>query len=77
MAKSVDYLGYLIDSKGLHATVEKLQAILQAPTPHNVQEFRLFLGLVNLYGKFISNPATILHPLNEILWKNLLELDII
>ena len=67
MAESVDYLGYLIDSEGLHATEEKLQAILQAPTPRNVQELRSFLGLVNYYGKFISNLATILHPLNALL----------
>ena len=70
MAESVDYLGYLIDSEGLHAMEEKLQAILQVPTPRNVQELRSFLGLVNYHGKFISNLATILHPLNALLQKN-------
>ena len=67
MAESVEYLGYRLDAIGLHATDEKLQAILQAPTPRDVQELRSFLGLVNYYGKFISNLATILYPLNALL----------
>ena len=47
MAASVEYLGHRIDSEGLHATEDKLQAILKAPAPRNVQELRSFLGLVN------------------------------
>ena len=39
----------------------KLEAIVQAPKPHNLQELRSFLGLLNYYHKFISNLAT-LHP---------------
>ena len=31
----------------------KLQAIVQAPAPKNVQELRSFLGLLNYYGKFM------------------------
>ena len=70
MAESVKYLGYRIDAHGLHATEGKLQAILQAPTPRNLQELRSFLGLVNYYGKFIPNLSTVLHPLNELLRQN-------
>ena len=69
LAKSVEYLGYRIDEKGLHATDEKLQAITQAPPPKNVQELRSFLGLINYYGRFIPNSASILHPLNQLLHK--------
>ena len=47
------HLGYLMDKDGLHATLEKVQAILQKPVPKNVKELRAFLGLVNYYGKFI------------------------
>ena len=70
MADSVEYLGHKIDSEGLHATDGKLQAILQAPAPRNVQELRSFLGLLNYYSKFISNLTTILHPLNQLLQQN-------
>lgn len=67
LQQSVEYLGHQIDAEGLHATPSKLQAILQAPTPKNVQELRSFLGLLNYYGKFFPNLATLLQPLNSLL----------
>ena len=47
-----------------------MQAIVQAPTPTNVQELRSFLRLINYYWKFIPNAATILGPLNQLLHKD-------
>ena len=44
---SVEYLGHQMDAEGQRATIEKLQAILHAPSPRNVQELRSFLGLLN------------------------------
>ena len=41
--------------------------ISNAPQPTNVQELRSFLGLLNYYGKFIRNLASILYPLNRLL----------
>ena len=61
------YLGHCIDAQGLYTTDSKLIAITEAPNPKNVQELRSFLGLLNYYGKFIPNLATILHPLNQLL----------
>ena len=55
---SVEYLGYVIDCDGLHATPAKVEAIVNAPSPKNVTELRSFLGLVNYYGKFIKNLST-------------------
>ena len=67
---SVVFLGHRIDSDGIHPTDEKLAAITQAPAPENLQELRSFLGLINYYGKFIPNAATLLAPLNELLRKD-------
>ena len=67
MQDSVEYLGHRIDASGLHATKEKLQAVLHSPKPRNVQELRSFLGLLNYYGKFIPNLSTLIHPLNSLL----------
>ena len=53
------------DAKGLHTTSGKLEAIREAPTP--VTQLRSFLGLLNYYGNFIANLATLLHPLNNLL----------
>ncbi len=70
MAKSVEYLGHKIDKGGISALPNKVDAIVNAPHPTNVQELRSFLGLLNYYGKFIRNLATILHPLNQLLQAN-------
>ena len=67
---SVTFLGHVIDADGIHTTKDKLQAIVEAPAPSTVQELRSFLGLINYYGKFIPNSATILQPLNELLRKD-------
>ena len=48
----------------------KLDAIVQAPKPENLQQLRSFLGLLNYYGRFIPNLATIVHPLNKLLHHN-------
>ena len=64
---SIEYLGHLIDDEGLHALPSKMEAIVQAPQPHNLAEFRSFLGLLNYYGKFIPNLATLVGPLNSLL----------
>ena len=66
----VEYLGHKIDAEGLHTTNSKLEAIVQAPKLRNIQELRSFLRLLNYYGKFIPNLATIIHPLNNLLQHN-------
>ena len=68
---SVEYLGHVVDAEGIHPTTEKLEAISEAPSPTNVTELRSFLRLLNYYGKFIPNASTVLHPLNELLRKEI------
>ena len=65
--KEVEYLGYRINTDGVHTAPSKLQAIQQAPAPRNVTELCAFLGLLNYYGKFIPNLSTMIHPLNALL----------
>ena len=65
---SVEYLGHQINRDGIQPLQSKVEAIVvNAPVPKNVQELRSFLGLLNYYGKFIPNLATILHPLNSLI----------
>ena len=70
LANSVEYLGHQIDSEGVKAMPSKIEAIVKAPEPTNVQELRSFLGLLNYYGKSIKNLSSILHPLNQLLQAN-------
>ena len=67
---SVVFLGHKITSQGIHTTKDKLDAVVKAPSPKNVQQLRSFLGLLNYYGNFIPNLAALVHPLNQLLHKN-------
>jgi len=62
---SVEYLGHTIDAVGIHPLPSKLEAIVKAPPPRNVQQLRSFLGLLNYYSKFVRNLASVIHPLNH------------
>ena len=64
---SMTYLGFKISSRGVEATGDKTAAILKAPEPRDVRELRMWLGLINYYGKFLRNLATILSPLYRLL----------
>ncbi|RXN04226.1 putative protein K02A2.6-like protein [Labeo rohita] len=67
--QSLEFLGHYIDATGLHKSPEKIKAIMEAPTPTNVSQLRSFLGMINYYGRFIPNLASVLNPLNTLLCK--------
>lgn len=64
---SVEYLGHVIDSAGLHKAPSKVKAIVEAPSPNNVTQLRSFLGLLTYYARFVPNLANKLKPLHELL----------
>ena len=66
---SVEYLGHRIDANRLHPTTDKVKAVVKAPRPKTVTEPKLYLGLLNYYGRFLFNLSTTLQPLNELLCK--------
>ena len=68
LSTSVVYLGHRIDAEGLHPTVDKVDAICQAPTPQSCTELKAYLGLLNYYNNFIiPNLSTQLAPLYKLL----------
>lgn len=64
---SVELLGHLVDSAGIHPLRRKVQAIFDFPQPTSRRQLRTFLGLINFYHQFIPNSAQILQPLNALL----------
>ncbi|XP_048775178.2 uncharacterized protein K02A2.6-like [Ostrea edulis] len=68
--ENITFCGHVIDRHGLHKTPEKVDAIVKAPSPSNVSQLRSFLGLVNYYGKFLPDLATVLGPLHKLLQKD-------
>lgn len=55
LQKEIEYLGHIINEKGIVPSPSKIEAIVKAPTPTNVKELRSFLGLVNYYERFIPH----------------------
>ena len=67
LASEVTYLGYRIDSEGLHPTNEKIRAVQSAPEPTNVTELKSHLGLLTYYGRFLPHLPSTLAPLYALL----------
>ena len=63
MLPEVEYLGHSISARGLHPLASKVRAIADAPTPSNVSQLKSFLGMLNYYGRFLPDLATLLAPL--------------
>ncbi|BES98989.1 Hypothetical Protein NTJ_11805 [Nesidiocoris tenuis] len=68
--EKISYLGHVISAHGIHKAPDKIEAVIKARPPRNVDELRQFLGLVTYYSKFFPDRATMLSPLNELLRKN-------
>ena len=69
MMSAVKYLGHKKIKDGLQPSESKVEAVTQAPSPHNVMELKAFLGLINYYGKFMLNLSTTLASLHKLLAK--------
>ncbi|XP_033014676.1 uncharacterized protein K02A2.6-like [Lacerta agilis] len=63
----VEFLGFLVDAKGIHPTSAKVTAIRSAPAPQSKKELQSFLGLLNFYHAFLPHKASIAEPLHRLL----------
>ena len=69
MQNSVEYLGHVVDKNGIHVSPKKIKEIVEMPKPRNQHQLRSFLGMVNHYGKFLSNFSDMCAPFNKLLQK--------
>ena len=58
-APEVDYVGFIINEKGIHTDPKMVEAIQKIPEPKCVKELRSFIGGINYYARFIPNMADI------------------
>ena len=65
----VKYIGHVLTSAGVHPDEDKVQALLELPTPQSRLELQRVLGVVNYLGRFITNMSTITTPLHQLLKK--------
>ncbi|GJU26805.1 putative reverse transcriptase domain-containing protein [Tanacetum coccineum] len=68
--ESVQFLGHVIDSKGVHVDPAKIEAIKNWATPTTPSEVRQFLGLAGYYQRFIEGFTLISKPLTKLTQKN-------
>lgn len=65
--ESVVYLGFVINSEGLHPSPEKTEVLVHAASPTNKTELKSALGMFNYYRNFIPHFADICQPMYELL----------
>lgn len=61
----IEFLGFVIDNKGIRPSDNKIQAIHNAPVPSTRQQLQAFLGLLNFYV-FLKDMATLAEPLHRL-----------
>ncbi|GJX21502.1 reverse transcriptase domain-containing protein [Tanacetum coccineum] len=67
---SVQFLGHVIDSKGIHVDPAKIESIKDWESPKTPTEIRQFLGLAGYYRRFIEGFSKISKPMTKLTQKN-------
>ncbi|GKE92116.1 putative reverse transcriptase domain-containing protein [Tanacetum coccineum] len=66
----VQFLGHVIDSRGIHVDPAKIEAVNNWASPTTPTEVHQFLGLAGYYRRFIEGFSKIAKSLNELTQKN-------
>lgn len=67
LKKEVEYLGFIISTKGIKTNPAKVAAIQELKPPTTIKELRSFLGISGFYRRFIKDYAKIAKPLTLLL----------
>ena len=70
MKSELVYLGFVISKDGLKMDLEKVQAIVDWPSPQSIFEVRSFHDLASFYRKFIKKFSGICSPIVETIRKD-------
>jgi hypothetical protein len=64
------FLGHIVSAEGVKMDPAKVQAVKDFPRPTDVHHLRSFLGMATYFRKFIDKFARVVHPLTDLLRKN-------
>ncbi|GJZ49154.1 putative reverse transcriptase domain-containing protein [Tanacetum coccineum] len=67
---NVQFLGHVINSKGIHVDPAKIESIKDWTSPKTPIEIRQFLGLAGYYQRFIKGFSKIAKPMTKLTQKN-------
>ena len=62
----IQYLGHIILEEGISVDPEKIEAIMNWPTPRNVTDVRSFMGLAGYYRRFIEGFSKVVHAITSL-----------
>ena len=68
--RTTEFLGFIIEPGKIKMSPQKVQAILEWPTPESKEHIQSFLGLANYCRKFIKGFSQITLPLTKLLSKD-------
>ena len=63
-------LGHVVSSRGIEVDKDKIDLILNLPTPKTVKDVRSLLGHVGFYRRFIKNISSISRPFCNLLLRS-------
>lgn len=64
---SIEFLGHLVDSKGITPLQDKVKAINEYPLPKVAKELRRFLAMINFYRRFLPQAVNHQAPLVQLI----------
>lgn len=68
-APKINLLGFVVDNGTLRPNEDKLRALTEYPSPHDVKSLQRYLGMIAFYRDFIPHCSEISQPLNHLLKK--------
>lgn len=66
VTQEIVFLGHLFSANGARIVPERTRAIREFPAPRDTEGFSRFVGMVNLYHKFIPRLADVAAPRNAL-----------
>ena len=64
------FVGHIVGADGIRPDPDKIAAVKDWPTPHDIHELRQFLGFTNYFRKFLQTYSQRTAPLTHLLRKN-------